>query len=266
MSFLKSAVNQVGRDLGKVVSNQVFKDAHSTPYRRVGSSQQSERRTTEVRSEFDKAISFQMGHRPDTLVNKLAGVYAIIKKELKTSLDDGYLDPYEGEMFFHMIEEFNEKIEDMADILELDTEKNASQINQVYQLAKKTNILFTESLVVASEGSNKERIYNEGISEQLSATTHSFGKYFLLCFVWMKNYARTGKKDMVKTVFANIGSILFSGIPYIVSAFNGLFGYSSYKQESNQLITNYKKKSYIEGQRSQLYLDIADDLKGRFND
>lgn len=36
-SFIKSAVNQVGRDAGKVVSNQVFKDAHSTPIRNVNS-------------------------------------------------------------------------------------------------------------------------------------------------------------------------------------------------------------------------------------
>lgn len=33
--FLTSTVNQVGRDLGKVISNQLFGDAHSTPIRRV---------------------------------------------------------------------------------------------------------------------------------------------------------------------------------------------------------------------------------------
>ncbi|GAA5221566.1 hypothetical protein [Membranihabitans marinus] len=36
MSFLQSAINQVGRDLGKVTSNIIFKDAHSTPIRSVG--------------------------------------------------------------------------------------------------------------------------------------------------------------------------------------------------------------------------------------
>lgn len=34
--FIRSAVNQVGRDGGKVISNQLYGDAHSTPYRRVG--------------------------------------------------------------------------------------------------------------------------------------------------------------------------------------------------------------------------------------
>lgn len=33
--FVRSAVNQVGRDSGKVISNQVFGDAHATPIRIV---------------------------------------------------------------------------------------------------------------------------------------------------------------------------------------------------------------------------------------
>lgn len=33
--FVRSTVNQVGRDSGKVISNNIYGDAHSTPYRRV---------------------------------------------------------------------------------------------------------------------------------------------------------------------------------------------------------------------------------------
>lgn len=36
--FVRSAVNQVGRDGGKVISNKVYKNSHSTPIRIVGSS------------------------------------------------------------------------------------------------------------------------------------------------------------------------------------------------------------------------------------
>ena len=36
--LVRSAVNQVGRDAGKVVSNQLYGDAHSVPHRSVGSS------------------------------------------------------------------------------------------------------------------------------------------------------------------------------------------------------------------------------------
>lgn len=35
--FVRSAVNQVGRDGGRVISNKVFGDAHATPVRHVGS-------------------------------------------------------------------------------------------------------------------------------------------------------------------------------------------------------------------------------------
>lgn len=31
--FIRSAVNQVGRDGGKIISNRIYGDAHSTPYR-----------------------------------------------------------------------------------------------------------------------------------------------------------------------------------------------------------------------------------------
>lgn len=33
--FIRSGVNQVGRDGGKVISNRVYKDSHSVPLRRV---------------------------------------------------------------------------------------------------------------------------------------------------------------------------------------------------------------------------------------
>ena len=37
--LLSSAVHQVGRDLGKTISNQLFGDAHATPVRHIKSSQ-----------------------------------------------------------------------------------------------------------------------------------------------------------------------------------------------------------------------------------
>lgn len=36
--FIRSAVNQVGRDGGKVISNAIYGDAHATPIRKVGQS------------------------------------------------------------------------------------------------------------------------------------------------------------------------------------------------------------------------------------
>lgn len=34
--FIRSAVNQVGRDGGKVISNSIYGNAHSTPIRGIG--------------------------------------------------------------------------------------------------------------------------------------------------------------------------------------------------------------------------------------
>lgn len=39
--FVRSAVNQVGRDGGRVISNSLYGDAHATPIRRVGEQAQS---------------------------------------------------------------------------------------------------------------------------------------------------------------------------------------------------------------------------------
>lgn len=40
--FVRSAVNQVGRDAGKVVSNNLYGDAHSVPHRSVNGNEQPE--------------------------------------------------------------------------------------------------------------------------------------------------------------------------------------------------------------------------------
>ncbi|QTY27052.1 hypothetical protein [Flavobacterium sp. CS20] len=42
MGFLQSAINQVGRDLGRVASNAIFKDRHAIPIRRAPSYQQKQ--------------------------------------------------------------------------------------------------------------------------------------------------------------------------------------------------------------------------------
>lgn len=40
--FIRSAVNQVGRDGGKVISNQLYGNAHSTPIRGIGMTNKNE--------------------------------------------------------------------------------------------------------------------------------------------------------------------------------------------------------------------------------
>ena len=44
--FISSAVRQVGRDLGKTVSNELFGDAHSTPVRHIKGDSAQEKKTS----------------------------------------------------------------------------------------------------------------------------------------------------------------------------------------------------------------------------
>ena len=49
MGFFQSAKNQVGRDLGKVVSNFVFGDKHASVYRRAQSKSQAKLAETKAK-------------------------------------------------------------------------------------------------------------------------------------------------------------------------------------------------------------------------
>ena len=86
--FVRSAVNQVGRDGGKVISNQLYGDAHSTPHRITGDSKQ-------VNSQFPEP-PYEYCEQPSTfgivfrillafLFNIIGGVailiYGITKKQ-----------------------------------------------------------------------------------------------------------------------------------------------------------------------------------------
>lgn len=53
--FIRSAVNQVGRDGGKVISNAIYGDAHATPIRKVGQSTSG----TYFDTETNQQLTFQ---------------------------------------------------------------------------------------------------------------------------------------------------------------------------------------------------------------
>ena len=63
--FIKSVVRQVGRDTGKVISNKVYKDAHSTPIRMVSSdtSPQFSGTRRKFRHDLDRVVN---GDLPST--------------------------------------------------------------------------------------------------------------------------------------------------------------------------------------------------------
>jgi len=261
MSFLKSAINQVGRDMGKVVSNQVFKDSHSTPYRRV--SQNNSRSNSKprasirnVKSEFDKAIEFQTGFKPNTLITKISGAYTVIKNEAKEYISDGYLDTTEASSLFEMMNRFNDKVEDVCDILEMDEEGNEKEINQLSKIVEKTNELFKNTLELSAKGC-KER-QSEHRIEAENIEKPSLLNYVGLHLVWLGKYARGGEKSILNMVVANIADLVTFTFPitrtYLL--LKGIFTFPNENKRVKTLKEAHIKLAELEGQRAENYLNI----------
>ncbi len=258
MSFLKSAINQVGRDMGKAVSNQVFGDAHSTPYRRTGGNV-SEKRLT-AKSEFDKAISFQTGYKPSTLINKISGVYTVLKNEANYYISDGYLDANEANSLFSMMGDFNQKAEDICEVLEIDEDANEKEIAQLAKIAEKSNELFKQTLAVAAEGCENRKIEMRNEAEQIRIL--SFWKFVGLTTIWLHKYAKTGKHNWGITIIGNLFSIafLFSTPPffiYLIPALYGMFTYAGVNNKRKKLKEVCTTIADAEEKRAELYRGIA---------
>ena len=61
--FITSAVNQVGRDGGRVISNSLYGDAHATPIRRVGNGMAAQQQCVDVEvKEYDRQGAINAGY------------------------------------------------------------------------------------------------------------------------------------------------------------------------------------------------------------
>lgn len=254
MSFLKSAINQVGRDMGKVVSNQVFKNSHSTQYRRVR--QNTSSRNANLKSDFDKAMNFQTGHRPSTLIAKISGVYTVIKNEANGYVSDGYLDTTESSSLFEMMNRFNMKIDDVCDVLEIDTEANEKEINQLTTIVEKTNELFKNTLEISAKGCQERKSEHE--SEAKNIEKPNFLNYLGLHLIWMGKYARGAEKSIWKTVLANIADFATLTFPItrIYLLLKGLFTFPVENKRLKKLKDAHTKLAELEGKRAESYLSI----------
>lgn len=146
MSFLKSAINQVGRDFGKVISNQIFKDAHAAPIRMSGANPNG--KSKKVKSEFEKALTFPLTQKPNTLLTKMSAAYIELKNEADEFLSDGYLSMDELKQLVELFNTFNRKASDITDLLELDEEKNSEEISKLTELVQKNKELFIKTLEI----------------------------------------------------------------------------------------------------------------------
>ncbi|MBW1297021.1 hypothetical protein [Aquimarina litoralis] len=256
MSFLKSAINQVGRDVGKVVSNSLFKDSHAAPYRRVTGIRKTVHNSLSSKTEFEKAIDFQTGHRPSTLIAKISGVYTIIKNKVNEFLSDGYLDTYESEILFEMMQRFNSKVDDICDLLEIDETSFEKEINQLTKIVEKTNTLFQKALQLSSKGCQFRKM--EHLEEADKIKLIGFFEYVGFNIIWMGNYARGKQKSMTNTVLANIADILTCTWP-LTRSYLLLEGILTFSKESNRrkkIKNAHLKLAEIEGKRGELYSNI----------
>lgn len=262
MSFLKSAINQVGRDMGKVVSNQIFKDSHSTPYRKIGSTRTNSQiikkthNIRSVKSEFDKAIEFQTSFKPNTLINKISGAYTVVKNETNSFIADGYLDTEESTTLFDMMNKFSSKIEDLCEILELDEKGNEKEIEQLSKIIEKTNILFKETLKLSAEGCEIRKA--EHIYESENIKSRSYLGFVGLHMIWMGKYARGEEKSLVKTILANIFITLpLYLLPLPILFLVGSFHFPKEYKRVKKLKKAHADLAELEGKRAIAYLEIA---------
>lgn len=71
-NFLNSVVTQVGRDTGRIISNQVYGDAHSIPIRRVGGvNSYTNRQNTEISEQEAREILDKEDFKPKKLKSNL---------------------------------------------------------------------------------------------------------------------------------------------------------------------------------------------------
>ena len=268
MGFLKSAINQVGRDMGRVVSNQVFKDAHSIPIRRARSrstasenAQVQERRAApikEVADEFEKSISFKTGYRPTTLISKLGGAFTVIKNEAKAFVDDGYLDPEESAQLFTMLKQFNDKISDVEDVLSFTVDESAKEYKQLEKIVEALKEVFHDVLSVSIKACYERAKELEQMASEQKVVNQ--GRYIGLHVIWMPRYANGGEKKTTRAVIANILDILTCTWPItrLVLLIKGLTGYAAYQKEQDQS-AQYRKMADLERQRAQAYEEFLED-------
>ncbi|GGE08710.1 hypothetical protein [Psychroflexus salis] len=278
MAFAKAVIRQVGRDLGKVISNQIFKDRHSTPYRRVGrqnrvSAQQATPTHTQVKETkleeltskaFDQALGFSTTYTAPTLVRKLMGVYEVIKNEIFKAKRDGFIDSDEARLIFNMEQEFHHKAEVINDLLELNEEENEKQLEKLEKVVRLTSGLFHETLDLAIEGAEIEKQHYT--QEQQKIQPINFVNYIFLHSILMGTYAKTGKKQLWKTIFGNIFSLILLMIIYIpllniIGFIQGLVSYSSEKSKRDQQIRLYQQEINLAEKQKQLYREVQQQTK-----
>jgi hypothetical protein len=266
MGFLQSAINQVGRDLGRVASNAIFKDRHAIPIRRAPSyhnSQPAQQRQAvrspkvhhleEVQSSFKSAIDFKTGYRPTTLISKLGGAFVVIKNEARAFVDDGYLDNQESQQLFAMMKGFNRKCSDVEDVIGFTEDPDSKVYQQLTKIHESAKAIFVEVLEVSA----KACLERAQLYDQAAQDIHplQFGRYIGLHLLWFPKYAKGGEKQTTKAVIANILDVITLTFPItrLVLLIMGLTSFSSEQRQRQQNKDAYTDAAQQERQRAKIY-------------
>lgn len=251
--FLNSVIRQLGRDTGKVISNSIFKDAHSTPIRMVRSRSNQvtqQRQNRKVRSEFDKALVFDRSATPKTLIRKIQALSMILEEEMKVFMNDDYLSNSEANDAFKMLNEFSQKAESVAKQLEIDEVANANEISQLEKIVTQTNNDFHVLLKKASRSCEEMSVKLQDYAAEKSR--FKFLRWILLNTFYMRGFARTGNKKIWNTVLANL--LLFGTQPImlIIGLITAPFEINRLKKDAKKYIEAAEKEKL----RATTYADI----------
>lgn len=252
--FLNSVIRQLGRDTGKVISNSIFKDAHSTPIRMVRaqstqSVQQSSNRKVS-RSEFEKALVFDRSATPKTLIRKIQALSIILEEEMKSFLSDDYLSASEANEAFKMLNEFSSKAESVAKQLEIDETNNANELSQLEKIVTQTNNDFHELLKKASKSCEEMSLKLQDYAAEKSR--FNFFRWLLLNTFYMRGFARTGNKKILNTVLANLLLIGTQPIMLIIGLITAPFEINRLKKDAKK----YIEAAENEKLRAAAYADL----------
>lgn len=268
MGFLQSAINQVGRDMGRVVSNTVFKDRHSIPIRRARSyasaktqsgptvAHQNARPIQEVQDEFDKAISFKTGYRPSTLISKLGGAFVVIKNEARAFVADGYLDVSESQQLFAMMKQFIDKCGDVEDVIGFNEAEDAKEYKQLEKITLTTKEVFVDVLKISAKACRERAQDYENQAKTLKPD--SFGRYVGLHLLWMPRYAKGGEKKVNSAIIANILDVITLTFPLTRSVLLliGVVTYPGEIRKTKQAKESFSLLAEQEQTRAETYEEI----------
>lgn len=139
--------------------------------------------------------------------------------------------------------------ESVAKQLQMDEEGNVLEISQLERIVKQTNDDFHKVLKLAADGCEKIIPKIESNHEK---NRFKFFRWIILNTFFMRNYAKTGEKNIMKTVLANILLIGFQPLMMLFGLITAPIEWNKRRKE-NKL---YKAAVNQERERAKSYREI----------